>query len=565
MVEKAQTVINQIIKHKVLAMTVAIVIVFTVGTRAVQLYFSYSNEIAYAQVSAKNNSTVLDQNIQTVFTKIDLSLLSISKFANVYLTRREPMVLETLKILDFYKNKLPEVHAIRFADETGNVLANTDRNVPTNISISDREYFVYHKTNQNSELYISEPMKSKFDGKMIITLSRRVATPTKSFGGIIYAVIELNYFHKLISEIDVGKSGHISLISIDEGILLYRHPIDKATLGQKVIFHANTNRLIQSDLNSGEWTQNSTVDKKRKTFALRVNRNFNYLVATGLAEEDFLSQWYLSLFTAIFILSAFTTSLIWGLTIYIKSLERIEMQEISTNENLRKSAIARIATGVAHEINNPLAVIKGKSEIARMLLEESKAPDQSVLQKLFDIEKMVVRIANIIKGLQILEQSRVEENSVYKLEELIVPAIEIMSHKMSVNLIDLNLELIPESFIDCNKAELVEVFVHLLSNSVDAVMKLKEKWISLAFAKRGDYLVIKITDSGSGITKNNALEFTDPFFTTKQPGSGTGLGLSVSDAILRNHGGSLSFNVNSKNTQFIVTLKVNEVAVAVAS
>ncbi len=561
---RSQSIVRYALKYKVLVLMTIIVITFIIGARAFLLHYSRVSEIAHSKVSAKNNSTVLDQNIRTVFSKVDLSLRSISKFSNSYLVQRKPNIVETLKILDFYQASLPEVHAFRFADENGNVLVNTDRNVPTNVSIDDREYFQYHKVNQNSKLHISKPIKSKFDGKMVITLSRRVPTSDNSFRGIVYAVIDLNYFHSLISEVDVGKSGNISLISIDDGILLYRHPMNTANLGQKIIFESETNRLIQSQLTSGEWSQNSFVDKKKKTFAFRLNRDFNYLVATGLAEEDFLSQWYLSLLTALFVVAAFVVSLIWGLVKYIKYLEQNEMQKNRIHEISRKDAIARIATGVAHEINNPLAIIKGKSEIARMIIEDSKICNPDLSNKLFDIEKMVIRIANTIKGLQILEQSVVDENKAYKLEELILPAIEVWSQRMLDNSIDLNLEIIPELLVDCNRAEIIEVFVHLLSNAVDAVKNLEKKWISIAFEKRDKNIIIKITDSGTGITKKDAIQLTDPFYTTKQPGSGTGLGLSVSDAILRNHGGSLSCNINSKNTQFIIVLKIMKPDMAVA-
>lgn len=166
--------INCTIKYKELVATAAIIIIFLAGTGAFLFYFSYLNEIVHSQVIAKNNSTVLDQNIQVVFSKIDLSLVSAAKFASLSLSPNKPVLAPILSTMDFYKAKVSEVHAFRFADKDGMVVVNTDRSVPTNVSIKDREYFQYHEKNANSELYISKPMQSKFDGKMIITLSRRI-------------------------------------------------------------------------------------------------------------------------------------------------------------------------------------------------------------------------------------------------------------------------------------------------------------------------------------------------------------------------------------------------------
>lgn len=555
-IRKSEKLGGYIWKNRALISISFLIIIFIIVARGSLLYFAYQDEVSRASTSAKNTSISLDKNIESVFKKIDLSLLSVSKIILSTAYQKEKSARYYLKLLDFYKENLPEVFALRVADKNGKVIANTDRVAPTNINIADRVYFQTHRNNPNSKLYISDPIKSKFDGKMILTLSRRIPSADGTFSGILYAVVDLNYFNELIVSLEIGASGNVSILSVDKGVLLYRFPANLTLLGQIIRLQPETTKLIQSVNNSGEWTQYSSIDFKKKAFAVKINREFNYLVATGLAEEDFLISWRRSIYLSVFVIFFFTVCVIVAMVYLVCSQEESEKQKSELGEMSRKVALGRIANGIAHEINNPLAIIKGKSEVAILLMAEKGITDSVIIQKHIDISKMVQRISDIVKGLQILDQSNREGTKIYSLEELVTSAFDMVSQKMSDCSIRTSLQEIPDLSINCNKSQIVEVFIHILSNSIDAIKNNNDKWIDVSFLVESGQIQIAFTDSGVGIAKKDIKFVTDPFYTTKEPGQGIGLGLSVSEAILKKHSGALSYNSNSKNTQFIITLNI---------
>lgn len=542
-------------KYKILFLFAVLVISFFVLVGSVVLFKSRESAIRQARVESKNISYSLDQNIQNSFNKADLALVSIAKIAAVNDLIKLKNQDEKFKLLELYNKKLPDVFAFRITDKDGLAIFNTDDGIPSSFSVFDREYFQFHRTNPNSELFISKPIKSKFDGKQIITLSRRINARDQSFLGIVYAVIEMDHLREIISSIEVGLGGHISLISLDDSTILYRFPEDKSNIGQRISLQQEGQDLKLQNKLSGEWEQISTIDKTKKTFGIRLNYTYGYIVATGLAEKDYLRPWFINLYSALLLLTVLIASMIFALLKYISSQEQVEYQKNQMHASARKIAVGRMASGVAHEINNPLAIIKGKSEIARMLLGEKNENNSEVMSKLLDIEKMVHRVAKIVKGMQILGLERDEEHEVHSLQEIISSALEILSQKMTDLKIAIKIESIVDLSLHCNRSDMTEVFIHLISNSIDAVKSLEDKWIDISFVTDNGVVIIKVTDSGQGIATQEVASIMEPFYTTKPPGSGAGLGLSVSEAILRNHGGTLTHNHNSNHTQFVIKLR----------
>ena len=97
--------------------------------------------------------------------------------------------------------------------------------------------------------------------------------------------------------------------------------------------------------------------------------------------------------------------------------------------------------------------------------------------------------------------------------------------------------------------------LNLITNSLDAIAPLKNKWVEIRAEASGDRIALRVTDSGSGIRPEVADKLMQPFFTTKEPGRGTGLGLSISKTIVEAHGGRLRYDERSPNTSFVVELE----------
>ena len=112
--------------------------------------------------------------------------------------------------------------------------------------------------------------------------------------------------------------------------------------------------------------------------------------------------------------------------------------------------------------------------------------------------------------------------------------------------------------IECRSYQIVQVMLNLINNAYDAVLSDKSAWIEISYEVTGTRLIIKVTDSGRGIPEKIAEKIMQPFYTTKAVGQGTGLGLSISKGLVEDHGGTLSYNPKSPNTQFVLELPVSQ-------
>jgi C4-dicarboxylate-specific signal transduction histidine kinase len=116
--------------------------------------------------------------------------------------------------------------------------------------------------------------------------------------------------------------------------------------------------------------------------------------------------------------------------------------------------------------------------------------------------------------------------------------------------------------VKCVPEQIGQVLLNLLSNSYDAVKSLETKWVKIEIERSGEFVVLRVTDSGSGISEAIQKKLMQPFFTTKTVGQGTGIGLSISRGIAEKHGGSLEYDPASQQTSFRLKLPVSTSAAA---
>jgi two-component system NtrC family sensor kinase len=115
---------------------------------------------------------------------------------------------------------------------------------------------------------------------------------------------------------------------------------------------------------------------------------------------------------------------------------------------------------------------------------------------------------------------------------------------------------VSDIFLECRETQIEQVFVNLLSNAVDAISSLEDKWIRFEVNTVDDSVMITITDSGKGIETTTLEKIFSPFFTTKSVNFGTGLGLSISRKIVEIHHGSLTYDADSINTRFKILIPI---------
>lgn len=234
--------------------------------------------------------------------------------------------------------------------------------------------------------------------------------------------------------------------------------------------------------------------------------------------------------------------------------ELIKKQQKSLIEQSKMSALGQMSGGMAHEINNPLAIISSEAEeLLEIAQEEDGVAKDDATSISINIKKTTDRIAKIIRGLRIF--SRTEsggEKEVANLHELIEEVMVMTSEKFKTKGVvfhhDLPVSSVEENNFDngaaqvyCNQVQIIQVLVNLLNNSYDAVKEQRERKIDFVWKELPESHLIIVKDNGPGVPQNIRNKIFDPFFTTKKVGEGTGLGLSLSKSIMEDHGGELSY------------------------
>lgn len=237
----------------------------------------------------------------------------------------------------------------------------------------------------------------------------------------------------------------------------------------------------------------------------------------------------------------------WDSTKEVQMEQKLALERARTIQNAKLASLGEMSAGIAHEINNPLAVIVGNIALIRQTLPSG----EKLLSKLTAIEKSTARIEKIVRGLR--KFSRTSSGNDFKIEnlnELLTEALVLTEAKAKKNDVTISTNIKEKVELYCDAVEIEQVLVNLINNSIDAIKELPEKWIKIECDNREGGIRLAIIDSGAGVPKEIAQKMFQPFFTTKAIGEGTGLGLSITKGILDQHKATIQINQNNPNTCF---------------
>lgn len=221
----------------------------------------------------------------------------------------------------------------------------------------------------------------------------------------------------------------------------------------------------------------------------------------------------------------------------------------------KMAALGEMASGIAHEINNPLSVITGNSTLLKKKIEKGEIDPSDFSHRLNKIEQTSHRLAKIVNGLRTF--SRNGEHDPFIISEfgyLLEESLDLSSERFLANDTRLIIDPIPKVKISCRATQISQVFINLFNNALDATAHLLERWVKISFQQTEDSIIIFVSDSGKGVDPDILDKIFEPFFTSKETGKGTGLGLSLSKKIIEMHNGELVLDNTALNTTFIVTL-----------
>lgn len=286
-----------------------------------------------------------------------------------------------------------------------------------------------------------------------------------------------------------------------------------------------------------------------------------------------------------------------------QTLYELKQTQTRLIQGEKMAGLGQLLAGVAHEINNPVNFIFGNlvhlNEYIKNLFHilqlyrqhESEFPDIQAETKKLDLEYIIddlpktldsmqmgtERILQIVLSLRNFSRTDEAELKSVDIHEGLDSNLLILGHRLKDNGQRPAIEVIKEysnlPLVECYPAQLNQVFMNLLSNSIDALEeKFKTIWrkhlessktcpqvplsIWISTKTSGDKIMIKLADNGFGIPQELTTKIFDPFFTTKEPGKGTGLGLSISyQIIVEKHGGNIKcFSTPGKGTEFLIEI-----------
>lgn len=241
-----------------------------------------------------------------------------------------------------------------------------------------------------------------------------------------------------------------------------------------------------------------------------------------------------------------------------KKLEdNFKAQEAKLIHASKMSALGEMAAGMAHEINNPLAIIAAYAGVLRSQIknEVTSIDVENIRKKLVQIEGTVERIAKIVRGLKQFSRSAdLDPKLSITVKQVIEDTLIFCQERFKNKRVELRLSVPEDLTLTARPNQITQVLLNLLNNSYDSIQDAEHRWIEISAKKVNNKLKIKITDSGKKIPPEIRSKMMLPFFTTKEVGRGTGLGLSISQGLVENHGGKLYYDETAINNSFKIEL-----------
>ncbi len=217
----------------------------------------------------------------------------------------------------------------------------------------------------------------------------------------------------------------------------------------------------------------------------------------------------------------------------VTSLKQLEQQLIQTE---RLAAMGQMIDGFAHELNNPLTAILGAIELL-----EASTPDQAVSRKFELLKQQARRAAEVVQNLLFFARPPAPGKAPLNLNDMVQRSLQLHEHSLRIN--NITVDFIGDSGLPDmvgDPHQIMQVFLNLIINAEQAIREIRPRGtLRVRMGKKGDRVWVSFQDDGPGISSEALPKIFDPFYTTKRPGRGTGLGLSVALAILKKYDGQI--------------------------
>ena len=252
-----------------------------------------------------------------------------------------------------------------------------------------------------------------------------------------------------------------------------------------------------------------------------------------------------------------------GTVISSSDITQLKVSQAQLVQASKLATLGEMATGIAHELNQPLGVIRMASNNCIKRIQKGSLDAEYLVGKLQRMSEQTERAAQIIDHMRIFGRKADSTDRVFDIAQALRNACNLMSSQLNADGISMDQDLgVNELPVAGQQVMFEQVILNLLGNARDAIKSALEEtddhgqiFVSCSISKNR-MVSIRVEDSGGGISEDVLDRLFDPFFTTKEPGKGTGLGLSISYGILQEMGGSISATNTPQGACFRVDLPI---------
>ncbi|TSA42013.1 MAG: PAS domain S-box protein [Betaproteobacteria bacterium] len=275
-----------------LAAGVVLLNLFVAVLAGFSIYQSRHQYQEQAEITTQNLAQVLENDIAGDFRNIDIALFAV---LDEYQRQQATGRIDGTTLnghIERVRARLPDIDALRITDAQGLLTYGSNVDRAARISLADRSHFLQLRDDPKAGLVFSQPQISRVNRKWVLVLARRIDQADGSFGGMVFAAISLEHISWMFSALNVGPRGIVTLRGTDLGIVV-RQPEPKgigSVIGQKTAPQP-LREMVQAGRKSGTYLSLSTVDGIERTFTFRRVGDYPYLIITGLASDDYLTEW----------------------------------------------------------------------------------------------------------------------------------------------------------------------------------------------------------------------------------------------------------------------------------